>query len=179
LKRIRLTRILGRYNIIRVTDSVHHFTCLECGIQFPDITQRIAALHFESCQRRKMSKKDKGKDKIGSAAFTADMEKNLAVSSHFGQALIKEAFKEVEDKQKKQVVKQVTDIMERLDLMKRVQIKTQRRIKLCEDQLLALNEGKFSIIGTGFEGVPGQRLENGIRYHESALNIDWSETERW
>lgn len=103
----------------------------------------------------------------------------LAPSAQIGQHLIKEAFKEAETKQKTQVVKQVTDIMERLSLMRAVLQKTERRIKLCEDQLEAINSGQFVIVGTGFAGVPGQRLENGIRFTDKNLNVDWSETERW
>ena len=124
-----------------------------------------------------MSKKEK---KFGSKAFTADMKKDaLAPSAQIGQHLIKEAFKEAETKQRNQVVKQVSDIMERLNMMRAVLSKTERRIKLCEEQLYAINAGEFQIIGVGSAGVPGQRLENGIRFNEKLLNVDWSETERW
>ena len=124
------------------------------------------------------------KKSIGSENFTKDMEREktsslLAPSAQIGQHLIKEAFKEAEEKQRKQVVKQVSDIMERLSLMRAVQKKTERRMQLCEDQLEALNAGEFQIVGIGFAGVPGQRLENGIRFNNKELNITWDETERW
>lgn len=102
-----------------------------------------------------------------------------SIEAQIGQHLIKEAFHEAEAKQRGQVVKQVSDIMERLSLMRAVKNKTDRRIELCEKQLQALNAGEFRIIGTGFAGVPGQRIENGIRFTDSSLNVDWSETERW
>lgn len=120
------------------------------------------------------------KEEFGSKAFTEEMKReSLIPSAQIGKHLIQEAFKIAEGKHRDQIIKQVSDIMERLSLMRAVKIKTDRRIKLCEDQLEAINSGEFQIVGVGFAGVPGQRLENGIRFTDKSLNVDWSETERW
>ena len=119
-----------------------------------------------------MSKKNK--------QFKMDEEQSLIpVGPNVGQHLIKEALAKFEDAQKKRIIQAVSDIMERISLMKRIQSKTQKRLVLLEDQMKALDEGKFKIIDVSMSGVPGQATQYGIKFIDESLNIDWSATERW
>lgn len=103
----------------------------------------------------------------------------LVPSAQIGKQLIREAFADVQDRQKKLVVKEVSDIMERINLMERIASKTERRLKLCRDQMAAINAGKFKISEEGFAGVPGSQMQPKLKFDNAELNIDWSATERW
>ena len=111
-----------------------------------------------------------------------DKNKNaLAVTptAQIGKSLIRDAVNDFNEQQKKKIVKQVSDLMERKVLMERMITKSQKRLNLVKDQLQAVHDGEFEIVLEGMAGVPGQRMENGIRFKKEDLNISWSETEKW
>lgn len=115
----------------------------------------------------------KGKE-IGSKVFSKDMTENLSleINNKLGQDLIKASLEQFQEQQKKLLVNEVSQIMERISVMQRRELQTSRRLDLLRKQLGAINSGKIIVDMT-------YGVNKRIKFEEEELNIDWSETEQW
>lgn len=111
---------------------------------------------------------------IGSTVFTEDINKTaLEINSTLGKELIKGAIGKYQEEKKKEVIAEVENILERIQVMERIQRNTELRLILLRDQMGAINDGKFTLRDATYWSV------SRIKFDEERLNIDWSETEKW
>lgn len=97
------------------------------------------------------------------------LEVNIQISKKMGEDLIRQALNKRLEAKKAQVVGEVNTFMERLEVMTRLQDKTDRRVQFLKDQLAAINLGKFTT----------HEHTGRIVFDDDELNTDWNETERW
>lgn len=93
----------------------------------------------------------------------------LEVTQKLGQDLLREALTQRAQAQKGQVIMEVNTIMARLEVMQRLEEKTQKRLQWCKDQLQAINDGEFTI----------SERTGRIRFNNEQLNVTWDSTESW
>jgi transcriptional regulator of met regulon len=86
-----------------------------------------------------------------------------------GKQIINQAIEKHKTQQSNHVISQVSVIMERMQVLTLLQNKTDRQVKLCQDQLDAINSGEFTI-GT---------YTAQIVFNNEDLNINWDDTGRW
>lgn len=93
----------------------------------------------------------------------------LTLSKNMGKELISEALKEYKEKKVKQVVAQVSILMERVDHMQQIIEKATKRLELTQKQLAAINAGEFTV----------KEKTGELKYNDPELMVTWDSTERW